>query len=55
MTRWEVINPHAAGIDVGATSHYVAVPPDSVADNEKNVRVFTGIPQKKRKVVGSLT
>src|SRR5437762_14274046 len=40
LTRWEVINPHAAGIDVGATSHYVAVPPDSVADNEKNVRVF---------------
>jgi transposase len=38
--RWEVINPHAAGIDVGATSHYVAVPPDAVTDNEKNVRVF---------------
>jgi transposase len=35
-----MINPHAAGIDVGATSHYVAVPPESVAENEKAVRVF---------------
>jgi len=38
--RWEAVNPHAAGIDVGATSHYVAVPPESVAENEKSVRVF---------------
>jgi transposase len=38
--RWEVINPHAAGIDVGATEHYVAVPPDSVPDSDKAVRSF---------------
>ena len=38
--RWEVIHPHAGGIDVGATSHYVAVPPDAVTDHEKAVRVF---------------
>lgn len=35
-----VLNPHAAGIDVGATSHYVAVPPDSLAAGESAVRKF---------------
>src|SRR3989442_1570843 len=35
-----VVNPRAAGIDVGATSHYVAVPPDSVAAGESAVRKF---------------
>lgn len=35
-----VVNPHAAGIDVGATSHYVAVPPDSVPAGESAVRKF---------------
>jgi len=34
-----VVNPNAAGIDVGATNHYVAVPPDAVAD-ESAVRKF---------------
>ncbi len=28
---WKVVHPHAAGIDIGATEHYVAVPPDAVA------------------------
>jgi transposase len=27
--NWERINPHAAGIDIGAKEHWVAVPPDS--------------------------
>jgi len=35
---WKVVHPHAAGIDVGATEHYVAVPPDSVAAGENTVR-----------------
>jgi len=35
-----LVNPRAAGIDVGATSHYVAVPPDSVAAGESAVRKF---------------
>jgi len=26
--RLEVVHPHAAGIDIGNESHYVAVPPD---------------------------
>jgi transposase len=32
-----LINPNAAGIDIGATMHYVAVPPDRA---EKPVRCF---------------
>ena len=35
----EHINPHAAGIDVGSRSHFVAVPPGSC---EHPVREFTG-------------
>jgi transposase len=35
-----VINPHAAGIDVGATEHYVCVPADAVGDSESAVRSF---------------
>jgi transposase len=37
---WKVVHPHAAGIDVGATEHYVAVPPDSVAAGAVAVRSF---------------
>jgi transposase len=36
----KVIHRHAAGVDVGATEHYVAVPPDSVAAGQLTVRVF---------------
>lgn len=35
-----IINPHAAGIDVGATSHWVCVPEDAVAAGESPVREF---------------
>jgi transposase len=35
-----VINPHAAGIDVGATQHYVCVPADTVGADESTVRRF---------------
>ena len=35
-----VINPHAAGIDIGATSHWVCVPEDAVAPEESPVREF---------------
>jgi len=35
-----MINSHAAGIDVGATSHWVCVPQDSVAQGESAVREF---------------
>jgi transposase len=37
---WKVVHPHAAGIDVGATEHYVAVPPDSVSAEAGTVRSF---------------
>jgi transposase len=35
-----LINPHAAGIDVGATSHWVCVPEDAVLPEESSVREF---------------
>ena len=35
-----VVNPNAAGIDVGATNHHVAVPPDTVAAGQSAVRKF---------------
>lgn len=35
-----VLNPHAAGIDVGAAEHYVCVPVDAVPAGESSVRTF---------------
>jgi transposase len=35
------IHRHAAGIDVGAQEHYVAAPPQSVAEGESAVRSFS--------------
>jgi len=37
---WKIVHPHAAGIDVGATAHYVAVPPDRVPAGQPAVRRF---------------
>lgn len=36
----QVINPHAAGIDIGAASHYVAVPAGADPQSGENVRIF---------------
>lgn len=35
-----LINPHAAGIDVGATSHWVCVPEDAVEPDQSYVNPF---------------
>jgi len=35
--NWDVINPDAAGIDLGSTEHWVAVPPDR---DQESVRCF---------------
>jgi transposase len=35
-----VINPHAAGIDIGASEHYVCVPVDAVSAEQSPVRRF---------------
>lgn len=35
--QWQAVNPHAAGIDIGAKEHWVCVPPDST---QINVRPF---------------
>ena len=39
-SAWQVVHPRAAGIDVGAAEHYVAVPPDSAGADNRPVRKF---------------
>ena len=39
-SQMPVIHAHAAGIDVGATSHWVCVPQDAVAEDQSAVREF---------------
>lgn len=39
-SAWQVVHPRAAGIDVGAAEHYVAVPPDSPGADNRPVRKF---------------
>src|SRR5437867_11197898 len=38
---WELINPHAAGVDIGAKEHYVCVPPGSTPGNVRRFGAFT--------------
>lgn len=40
-----VINPHAAGIDIGASEHYVCVPADAVSGGQSPVRRFGAFTQ----------
>ena len=35
-----IVNPHAAGIDIGATAHWVCVPEDAVPPDQSPVREF---------------
>jgi transposase len=37
----EIVHPHAAGIDVGNSSHYVAVRPDRDPDSVRRFECFT--------------
>ncbi len=46
-----VINPHAAGIDVGATEHYVCVPADAVPAEESPVRCFGAFTEDLKRLV----
>lgn len=39
--RLQVVNPHAAGMDIGASEIWVAVPPDSVEPGQEDVRSFS--------------
>lgn len=38
---WPLLNANAAGIDVGASEHYVAVPPDRAAETVRRFGAFT--------------
>lgn len=44
--KLEVVHPHAAGIDIGATEHYVCVPAQSVVQGNPNVRVFAAFTEQ---------
>lgn len=39
--RWEIINPQAAGIDIGAREHWVCVPPGAAPDPVRRFGTFT--------------
>jgi len=41
-TSMPQLNPNAAGIDVGGTSHFVAVPPDRASEAVREFATFTG-------------
>ncbi|EBF1300012.1 IS110 family transposase, partial [Salmonella enterica] len=41
-SRMSVIHPHAAGVDIGAEFHVVAVPPDADAAPVRTFQRFTG-------------
>lgn len=38
---WEAINPHAAGIDIGAGEHFACVPPQATPINVRRFGTFT--------------
>jgi transposase len=38
---WETVNPHAAGIDIGAKEHFACVPPGSAPNHVRSFGTFT--------------
>lgn len=43
-----ITDPNAAGIDIGSTSHFVAVPPDRDDQPGMRIRQLHGRPQRHR-------
>ena len=41
-SRMSIVHPHAAGVDIGAEFHVVAVPPDADAEPVRTFQSFTG-------------
>lgn len=37
-----IVHPHAAGVDIGAETHIVAVPPDADTEPVRTIQSFTG-------------
>jgi transposase len=46
-----VVHPHAAGVDVGATEHFVCVPEDAVAPGQSPVRSYSAFTSDLDKLV----
>ena len=46
-----VVHPHAAGVDVGATEHFVCVPEDAVAPGQSPVRSYSAFTDDLDKLV----
>ena len=46
-----VVHPHAAGVDIGATEHFVCVPEDAVAAGQSPVRSFSAFTEDLDKLV----
>src|SRR5262245_51106559 len=38
---WELINPHAAGVDIGSREHWACVPSKATAGNVRQFGTFT--------------
>ncbi|WP_447088463.1 MULTISPECIES: hypothetical protein [Enterobacter] len=41
-SRMTIVHPHAAGVDIGAENHIVAVPPDADTEPVRTFQSFTG-------------
>ncbi|KJT02861.1 isppu9, transposase, partial [Salmonella enterica subsp. enterica serovar Heidelberg str. SARA36] len=41
-SRMSIVHPHAAGVDIGAEFHVVAVPPDADTEPVRTFQSFTG-------------
>jgi len=41
-TTTHILQPNAAGVDIGATEVYIAVPPDRDSQPVRSFRTFTG-------------
>nr|VUD23354.1 Uncharacterised protein [Salmonella sp. NCTC 7297] len=45
-SRMSIVHPHAAGVDIGAEFHVVAVPPDADTEPARTFQNFTGALQR---------
>ena len=46
-SRMSIVHSHAAGVDIGAEFHVVAIPPDADAEPVRTFQSLTGDPDPK--------